>query len=185
MAPKIITPANPLLAFSVEEARFQCSIDGNYSDAFLTRLIKVAFRSLENQTGRALHTQTVETFYPYVPQRKYLELPPLVSVTWVKYFDNDDVQQTLDEDSYRFYTDTEAYGSVEFLEWPSTKCRDDALTIRYVCGYSTTPEDIVHAIALLVSGYHEHREAETAIKTNPLAFGVDRLIAPYIVYGGI
>lgn len=178
----IVSAPNPLLALPVADAKVQCSIDGTASDTHVTRLIKAAYRRCEAETGRALQTQTCEVWLSYLPRFVTLPFPPLISVTSVKYFDSDDVEQTLDAETYRVYKPTEGFGCVEFDTSVSTKARLDAVIIRFTCGYSTTPEDVSHAMALLVGGFFEHREAEVAINTKPLAYGVEFLLSPYRVW---
>jgi uncharacterized phiE125 gp8 family phage protein len=96
----------------------------------------------------------------YVHDCIKIPLPPLVSVTHVKYIDPDGIEQTWPTTEYtvdvpngQIYL---AYGK----SYPSTRDVPNAITVRFVAGYSVEmlpPADKLLVLAL-VAHWHEHRE---------------------------
>jgi len=114
-------------------------------------------------------------------------LPPLQSVTSIKYLDTAGDEQTLDSAAYRvdIYSHpariTPAYG----YTWPALRDVINAITIEFVTGYgdevTDVPEDLRHAIRLLAAHYFDERSATSteAPKTVPLTYA--RLLYPFRV----
>lgn len=153
---------------TLTEAKTQCRVDGSTEDTFLTSLIVAAREAAEAQTGRALINQTWERTLDAFPRRWniYLPFPPLVSVTHIKYIDADGVLQTLASTGYKVLT-TRTPGEVCLSYnnvWPSTRCEEDAVTVRYVAGYGATaasvPQLIKQGILLTINHWYDNREAE-------------------------
>jgi uncharacterized phiE125 gp8 family phage protein len=92
-------------------------------------------------------------------------LPPLASVTSLKYYDTSNTLQTLVENT-DFTVDLRSepariepeYGT----SWPSTRDRFNAVYLTYVAGYGAAgtdcPEWAIQAIMLLVANWYETRE---------------------------
>jgi len=101
-------------------------------------LIATARDMAETITRRAFVTQTWEYVLDGFPTGGIvLPMPPLQSVTSIKYIDTDGTQQTLDALLYAVDTDSEpglvvpAYGE----SWPSTRDEVNAVRVRFVAGY--------------------------------------------------
>lgn len=164
---------------SLADIKSHLRIDASTEDDLLTVYLQAATGWLETETQRAYVQQTWKYQLDAFSDRIYLPLPPLVSVTHVKYYDSENVQQTLSSSNYHVVTGAKAQGYVEKMStvsWPTTYDRPDAVEIQYACGYSTIPPQAVHAIKLLVGGYYEEREAQgyTQAKDNP---ALDRLVS--------
>lgn len=174
-------PASAVL--STAEARARCNISSSVDDATVDALVSAATATLDGYSGwlsRALITQTWQMvlpgfddhrrFHRTIDRPLYVEalhhpvesqgiripLPPLQSISSIKYYDSDGTQQTLDPANYRTLQGTFAhvfplYGQT----WPATRVQTDAVTIEFVCGYgpagSNIPEPVRQAIALQVS----------------------------------
>jgi len=180
---------------TVAEAKAQAVIEGTTDDDLIARFVSVAREQLEDETGRALMTQTWVLTLDSFPDEDviYLPRPPLASVTSIAYVDTAGSSQTWSSDEYdvdatsdvRKGRVTPAYG----YSWPSTRDQAGAVTITYVAGYGAAgdvPEQLKQAIVLLVSAMYEHREAseytmggEIKAIRGPTAY--DRLIAKYEV----
>jgi hypothetical protein len=108
---------------------------------------------------------------------------PLASVTSVKYLDENEVLQTWDSANYVVDTGSRpgrifpAYGKV----WPNTLVRENAVTIRYVCGYATAaavPEKIAQCILQYITMLYDLRGPMLATSALQLNFlGFDAMIA--------
>lgn len=179
----VLTSAPAAEPVSLAEAKLHCKVDGSDDDTLLTALIVAARRLAEQQTGRALVTQTwKQTFDAFPLAALALERPPLQSVTSVKYYDPAGVQQTLDAGAYTVHTSSQlglvapAAGTC----WPSTQVRLEAVEIVFVAGYgaaAAVPQEVKQWMLLHVGTWYEYREA-AGEKRDPLPF-VDALLDPY------
>jgi hypothetical protein len=99
-----------------------------------------------------------------------LPRPPLISVSSVKYYDDDEVQQTLSTSLYLVDTPWRAPGTVELAEdqdWPTDlSSRRMPVTIRFICGYGlstdtpagSVPPVVKQAIRLVIGWMYKNRE---------------------------
>lgn len=134
-------------------------------DSLILALIAAAREYCENYTGRALATQTIEAYLDDFPCRSEIELPmpPLQSVTSVKYKDSAGTETTMTAiTAYIIDTDSDVgrivlpYG----LTWPSfTPYTVNPIKIRYVTGYTDVPKSIKQAMLLLIGHWYANREA--------------------------
>lgn len=152
-------------------------------DTMLTRLIKVATSEAENITHRAFMEQTVRLYtdrFPYPSAffsgdrwwstrgQGYIDLlrPPLIAISAVRYYDEENELLTIDGDNY-FVTDdlVPRLMFVDAFTGPTTYVRDDALTVDYVVGYppdgspaedyaANIPEQIKQAVLLGVEMHY-------------------------------
>jgi len=140
--------ANPI---SLKEAKDHLRVSTNDDDLMIKNLITAATAQAENYTWRSLTTQTWDIFFDTFSDYE-IPLGQLQSVTTIKYYDSDDVQQTLASTVYDVDINTDpgkislAYGQ----SWPSVYDKPNAIEVRVVCGYTTTPEAIKSAIKVNV-----------------------------------
>lgn len=161
---KVITPvaSEPV---TLAEARLQCKIDSDDTthDAALTSLTTAARESAEHYTGRALAAVTLEAALDAFPCDGHIDLPmpPVASVTSIKYTDTAGVEQTLSTSAYALstYGDSRRVSLAYGAAWPGTQCVADAVRIRFVTGYTTLPKAVKAALLL-------HIEMESPL--NPL-----------------
>lgn len=164
---KVITPV-AVEPVTLAEARLQLKLtadDSTAEDSLITGWITTAREIAEHYTGRALASQTLEMALDCFPEEDgdiLLDQPPVSSITSISYTDTAGVSQTFGASNYALstYGDSRrvslAYGSF----WPTTQDVADAVRIRYVTGYSTTPRVVKDAIRLMVTWLHEHRGDE-------------------------
>lgn len=129
-------------------------------DAMLNRLISSATDYAEIHTRRALCQQTLQlTFrkfpwdrlyfrsqetlwsephgYDIRPRHVRLIRPQLISFLSMKYYDQQNVLQTVDPSTYLIHSDTQE-ATIELLEgffWPILYLREDAVQLNYIAGY--------------------------------------------------
>jgi len=154
-------------------------------DDLIDSIRLAAIASVEGRdgvTGRALITQGWEYRVGCWPGLSYygahrllpgldplrpiltLPLPPLQSVESVKYIDGDGVEQTLDATVYEAVTARDPGGIrlARGQSWPSLGLQEDAVRIRFTCGYgdaaSEVPTPIAQAIKLLCGHWYVHRD---------------------------
>lgn len=166
MALKLITPASTY-PVSLAEAKLHLRVDDSAEDALITALIASATEMAEQATGRAVMAQTWEVTFDAFPSAVELSRVPVQSVTSVKYYDIDGVQQTVASNLYSVDTANDygyAYVVPAFnTSWPATQDIINAVAVRYVAGYSTVPEPIKSWIKLAVGVLYENRANETYV----------------------
>lgn len=197
---------------SVGEAKAHCRVSITDDDALLSALVIAARQHVESYTRRALITQTWEGTLDQFPdsgQAAYrglgttvgreseiaLPLPPLVSVTSVKYLETAaGALTTLATTEYLVDTAsqpgrlTPAYGKY----WPCTYPVMNAVTIRYVAGYGAAgavPQAVKQAMLLLIGSWYDAREQWSVVERS-ITNGIEiaglpaaaALLAPYMMY---
>lgn len=175
---------------TLAEAKDYLRITGADHDAVITGLIVVARQVAENELKRSLISQTWERTLDAFPDAIELSYPPIISITWVRYYDTAGVLQSL-ASGYTLDNASEPGWLVPAAgyEWPATLEDVNAVSIRYVAGYgsdaTTVPEPIKTWIKLTVGHYFENREASIVAAgqgIQPLPF-VGGLIDPYRIVG--
>lgn len=179
---------------SVSEARTHLKLkpDDEILDDEIVSIISVAREKIENETRRALITQTWEAVSAKFPWSSdcpiELELPPLQSVTSVKYLDIDGVEQTWNPSLYQVNTkSTPGLILPVFGEaYPETGDVINAVIIEFVAGYGDEAKDVPsplrHAMKLIIGELFVRREEAivgAAITTIPVS--ASNLISPYVI----
>lgn len=194
--PLVLITAPETEPVSLAEARLHLRLDASGDpashpdDDLVTALITAARQSLDGRDGwlgRALITQTWELRLDAFPAGIRLPLPPLRSVTSIKYDDADGVEQTLATDQYVVTADepaviVPAYG----VTWPSTRAMPEAVRARFVAGYGDAAADVPAPIkaAILLHLGTLYRDRETV----NIGGGINEmpayanLLAPYRVW---
>lgn len=184
-APFLVTPP-ALEPVTLEEAKAHLRVDGNDEDALIGALISTAASYLDGWggiLGRAIVTQTWgETFdgFPHGVVLR-LRLAPVQSVAFVKYRDSANVEQTLATSVYEgpFSDDLGAYVALrENQVWPGTYERRDAVSIQYVCGYTTVPAQIKQAMLLMIGDWYANRETFVSRTSLEMPFSASALLSP-------
>lgn len=126
-------------------------------DSAYLRAITAARMAIDGRhgvLGRALMTQTWELTLPTFPDRIELPLPPLQSVTSIKYRDSSNVLQTLDPAQYIVDSSCEPAVIVPTTTWPSVYGQLlEGVTVKFVAGYASAamvPDALKHALLIRV-----------------------------------
>lgn len=172
---------------SLDEQKTHLRIDGDYDDAYIASCIIAARQWIEGQTHRAMMAQTwdytIDCGWPTRNGLHQIDYPinpvavqasPVVDV--ITYVDTDGATQTLAASQYTVVARTNnsyvvpAYG----ISWPSVRNVPNAITVRFVAGYATLPEELKRSVMILAAYYYENRE--TTINAPP---AVEALISPF------
>jgi uncharacterized phiE125 gp8 family phage protein len=163
MALKLIT-APTEEPITLAQAKLHCRVDVSDDDTLLTLAISAARRAAEQRMTRALITQTWELALDAFPSAEIeLPMPPVQSITSVKYTDTSGVEQTISASDYTLDT----YGARHWLipaqgvSWPSAIDAANAVKIRFITGYgaaATVPEDIKAWLLLAIGTFYANRE---------------------------
>lgn len=180
---------------SLVEAKAQCRVDGTDDDGLLAGLVLAAREAAETFTRRKLFTQTwdysIDCTWPtekingVMRRRICLPLPPLQSVTSIKYYDIAGVLQTLAADQYR--VDPTSYeGRIEpayGVAWPSVRDQMATIVVRMVVGHTAVPEPVRQAILLTVGHLYANRESVVVgTITGEVPQSAQSLLFPYRVF---
>ena len=159
MAVKVITKPT-VEPVSLEQAKAHLRVDTTDQDDLIEALITAARQRIEDETGRALITQTLEiamdyfveppdlrfVTLPYITPAKAIALPrpPLQSLKRISYYDGDGNEVMLHDEvgSPTVISDlvVDTYSQPGRLvpasggSWPATQDRANAVVIRYVAG---------------------------------------------------
>jgi uncharacterized phiE125 gp8 family phage protein len=184
-----VAPAANFLTLAEVKTQLRIGATSDYDD-MLNRLIEVAQARLDGYSGilaRCLITQT--WVQPFNGWSRKLELPfPDVSaITSLKYFDEDNVEQTVAPSNYslvnaasgpyvRLNTD---YSTPSLYDE-----REDRINITFTAGYgalaAAVPAPIKHAAYMLIDHWWLHRDALSVnSSTLPVPEGVYALLEPY------
>lgn len=159
---------------TLADAKLQLHIPSGYNDedALLTRYIKSAREFFEDVTGRALITQEWLYYFNSFPCSWSMDLPkpPLLDVTFLKYYDSVGNLTTLIGSPsgpggaiLELVTTTEP-GKIRLVPngyWPATQSdRFDAVQAQFTCGYgnaAAVPESIKVSLLAIVNYLYENR----------------------------
>lgn len=174
---------------TLTEAKAHVRVTASTEDTLLTALIVAARQFVEEETSRALITQTWERQLDDWPAFVRLPRPPALAITSIKYVDEDGTEATLASTAYTLYANVEpGHLVIDGDELPTGVVLADyaGVRIRYTAGYgaaAAVPQALKQAMLLLIGHWYLNREA-VAIggqrsSMTPLPLGVDALIAPY------
>lgn len=157
---------------TLSEAKAHLRVDDTAEDDLILNLL-AAYRSrVDGKDGvlnRALITQIWDLYLDRFPcdgsAAIQIPLPPLQSITSVKYYDTDAVLQTMASDDYFLDSVSEparlhpAYN----MSWPATLDRANSVIIRFVAGYGSAETDVPQAIRqaglLFIGHWYANRES--------------------------
>lgn len=193
MASYQITSQPATEPITTAEAKAHLRVDFSDEDTYIDTLITTARKYCESYTNRVFITQTWRQNLDSFPTVIKLKVNPVVSLTSIKYYDTNETQQTITASSDNYQLDNLAdvatvhEGLVN--AFPAIGSTINPIEIITVCGYgaaSDVPQDIKHAIKLMVSHLYENREMINVV-VGGLATQIEmpnvvkNLLAPYRV----
>lgn len=147
--------------------RIPTSEEEEPEDQYLIELLEESRDFIEAETRQIFTSQVWTQYEHYLQSYIWLGKQP-VSEVEIKYYDKDNVQQTLDEEEYYIWFDK----LIPVTSWPSTYTRHDAVAIEMTCGPETVPP-IARATSLAYCAFrHENRGDED----KPIPAGIERTI---------
>ena len=181
------------------EARLHLRLDAEGSplahpdDDIVTALISTAREYMDGRDGilgRCLITQTWELVLDEFPSAEIkVPLPPLQTISSIKYDDADGIERTITASNYLVDTSSQPGWVVPIstYTWPSTLDGINTVRVRFVAGYGVAvdvPVRIKQAMLLLIGHWYQQRES---VLVGPIAtdlpMGVDALLTPLRVWG--
>jgi uncharacterized phiE125 gp8 family phage protein len=147
-------------------------------------LINVATNVVEEFTRRRLLTQTYNLYFDEFPPYIDLQVGDVDRVTFIKYYDTNNTEQTLHASNVDVDTKVRPgriYES-ETGNFPNTYERPNAVEVEFIVGGAAAdiPAPIVQAIYIIVGRYYENRQdVVVGTQANELPLMVDHLLTPY------
>jgi uncharacterized phiE125 gp8 family phage protein len=150
------------------EAKTHLRVDHNVDDELIETLCLAAQHTVETGTGRKCGSQTWDDkrdSFPCSGEAIVLPYPPVTSVTSVTYVDQNGTTQTWSSALYTTDLPTgDDAGPARIFpiygeSYPSTREQRNAVTVRFVCGFTTVPAGMVAAMKLLVGNWYANRES--------------------------
>ena len=179
---RVTAPA--ALPLSLAEVKEHLRVTNAYQDDLIDGLIAAAVAYVDGTglLGRAMITQDWAQWVNQAPGWVRLEIGPFQSLVSVEYYDTDNVLQaaTLGDFETRLAGDFVICKPKEDFEWPNAETRQDAIKITYRAGFgdaaSDVPQNVRHAMFLMIAHWYKQWSASTEIKMNTLPMGVDALL---------
>lgn len=166
---------------STDEIKAHCRIDHSSEDSLLGSLRSVAFRHIEAITGVLMGDRTAVAYMDYFQNGARFPIHPINSITSVEYLAQDGTLTELDASFY--YTDLVSNPArIYFHDVPSLQeFKVNRVKITMDVGHADTdcPEDLVHAVKLLVGHLYENRQNAEAQKLQAIPYGIHALITPH------
>jgi uncharacterized phiE125 gp8 family phage protein len=154
-------------ALSVAAAKRQLRLEPEDTDQddHVAELCAAAHSKIERELGYPILSQTLETHLSSFPSGPiWLGGGDSPSIASIRYLDRQNVLQTLDPSAFRL----DAISRIAQVypapssSWPSTPSTPGAVVIQWRAGWATAaavPEDLIHAMKLLVGHWDQNREA--------------------------
>jgi uncharacterized phiE125 gp8 family phage protein len=177
MTTRLIMPP-AALAVSMADARIAARANGTDLDSEIEIQVRAITEQAEHCMQRSIINRTYRETLDRFPSAIRLPMPPVVSVTSVKYLDIDGVERTLDPADYIVDSVSEpgyivpAYG----VTWPDTYCQINAVNVVVVCGYGTSDASTPDAVkGYILAKVWEHFAPAGTPKSEYLDRGLDSL----------
>ncbi len=158
---------------SLSEAKSSQRITGTGEDTFLQSVLNSTIELAESSTGLALRENTYTLRLKSFSDAEFVDsgvirIPvfPLKSVTSIKYYDSDNVQQTLvggTDYEVNIYSEPGVIQLATGKSWPTVYSKVNPVEIVFVAGYDNTgldmtPEKLKQAIKMAFGELNNNRE---------------------------
>lgn len=193
----VLVTAPTIKPITLTEAKAWLDISFTAKDTVITALIAAATSHLDGWTGilgRCLCEQTWRQDFEVFARCLQLPLFPAISIVSIKYDDENGIEQTVASSNYALRTNDLGY-YVMFGDGFTFPTLNDSLAalpplrITYLAGYadiagspktSSVPDDIKHAIALLVRHWFDNPSAVVVgVTAQKMPMAVDSLLGKY------
>jgi len=163
----VLTTAPATEPVTAAEAKTHLRVDHSDEDTYISSLITAARQSAERFTSRQFITATWKRtldVFPGCMGAILLPHPPLLTISSIKYYDDNGTLTTLAASVYQ--ADTAAIVGYVLPavneEWPTTQSgKVNAVEITYTAGYgdaTAVPTAIKQALLLTIGHWYENRE---------------------------
>jgi uncharacterized phiE125 gp8 family phage protein len=169
-------------AITVAQAKEHLRVTHSDDDSYIEAISLVATEWCEEFQNKVYVQRQVVDQFDKFPTEFRPRRSPLISVDSITYVDTNGATQTLAASVYDVGTYKEP-GRISLAynqSWPDTRDEINAVTLTYQAGYAARaniPEEIKHAVKLMVGHLYENREAVTMLTMMELPVGVKALLS--------
>ena len=173
------------LPISIADAKSHLRVTHSDHDNLIEDLIWSGCKAFEKRANVCLSSQAWKAFldkgYEYIELWKY----PVLGISAIQYYDDDNTFQTLSTDDYFTNIDTGSIGwdprpaVITITDIPSTYIRDDAMIITFTAGYTTIDFDVKQAILSWV--YYKYENPNDPVNERVTFF--DNVVSDNRSYG--
>jgi len=151
------------------EVKLYARVAHSVEDTIIASWIKAARKLAEDYQHRSYVEQVYRMTYDSFPATPILfPRPPLISVESVKYYDEDDAEDTFADTNYFVDTNSEV-GRLALnagISWPTVSLRPiNGVIIYFKTGYGDaaedTPDSVKNALYIYCTHMYENRESES------------------------
>jgi uncharacterized phiE125 gp8 family phage protein len=150
----------PIDPIDFDTVKLYTRVDGDSEDMLLKGLLKAATNLCQTYTWLqfmpAKFKAATDKFYDVI----YITKNPVKEIVSIKYYDKDNVQQTLPTSDYSF-ANVNGLGTIKLKKKQPTYERLDAVEVIFVAGFGgreDVPEEAKVAIMMTVSNMYENRQ---------------------------
>lgn len=147
--------------------------DDSSEDANMTRKLNAAIEDFKDFTGRPILSESWRMLFDtFTSQVTLTKAPVTQDSIVVKYYDDNDVLQTLSADEYSII-DGGDYGMTSIVfdgTMPTVYDKSQAVYIDYTAGWTNVPARVVAGILEQASDYFEYRTSDTKLPLVPKAY---------------
>lgn len=156
---------------TLEDVKSHLAIAHSDEDSYLTSLINVATAHIDgpNGAGIALMPQLWRATYDRVPSSFVMRFGPVRTIVGIKVGD-----EVIDPSTYRFDPDTQILNMVSPI--------NATVKVEFDAGHDSVPEDLLHAIRMIVGHLYANREAVSTVAMHDVPMAVEAILNRYRVY---
>ena len=150
--------------FTTAEAKDFLKVDTAADDTLIDNLIKAATESCQIYTNQYFLNTIVEQYSDKWSEVYTLYKSPVSSITHIKYYDTNNVEQTYNPDNYILddVSKPARIGLAVDATLPDLADRINAVHVKYTVGYGTAssdvPDGIKQAVLLTLGNWYENRQ---------------------------
>lgn len=169
-------------AITTAQAKEHLRITHSDDDTYIAAITLAASEWCEEFQNKVYVQREVIDYLDAFPTEIRPRKSPLISVDSIKYYDTDGNLQTLANTVYDVGTYKEP-GRIALAyeqSWPSTRMMINAVTVTYQAGWvarANIPEEIKHAVKLMVGHLYENREAASQVNLKSIPIGIQSLLS--------
>lgn len=156
-----IVTDNAAAPITTAEAKLHCKVDLSDDDALIASLVTATAQLCETEMAAPLMTKSYKLLLDEFPAEITL-LARTSAVASVKYYDENNVQQTLSSALY-YVSLTGVTGAIEPVDsWPATYVRPDAVEVLFAAGWATAaaiPQAVKQWMLLRIKHYYDNRDS--------------------------
>lgn len=155
---RVTAPAMPVRMFEIMDQLRQPSDDAIYIEAIRA----TAHDMVTEMSGRTLGAETWDMALARVSRDVILPKSPVQSLVSVSYYDAAGAVQTATLSDFALFKDTDIaiVRPKADKAWPGLQVREDAITFRFVAGYTTPPDALQFAVRLCAEAIFDRNLAD-------------------------